>query len=1248
MPTKPKLADKPLGPDGQPIVVQGARGTVSVEQVGSHPVIYTGETDANGTPVDDISAALHRLISEPLRDENRPRIVAAGLFPVPLDKAYGDRSEAREIAAVEREIEDGIEQDAHTAAAVGTLGKVAADVGKGVALEGSQAILTGAKRAVNETLDLVETAADALPGAAVVWGDTDFNPDTDNGIRFEVGTGAEMKAKTGVQKFLSGFSINPKDEPVTTTGKVIEGISQFATGMVGAGKLLKGWSAATRAGQVGKAMASGAISDFAAFDGHQERLSNLLAHVAPEQTKPIFEFLASDADDPEIVGRMKNAVEGLGLGAAADGFMGALKAVRAMRLVKAQARNAAKAEGLQIDPAASAADLKERATAAAKQIKAALGDETATGPIATLSRKIGKNEGVGGGSAQRAAKAVTSATVPPNAYDINFARIQTADDVKAVISTLVKRHVGDVEGARRGVRSWNETQLAAGKLDWVASMAQRRAGDAVNAETALAYREALNASATKLLDLAKAVQAEPSAGNEFAFRKMMAIHRAIQLEFMGARAESGRALNAFKIPAGTPERSLRNIDSLLADAGGTNASKELAARILDAAKRGDVALNTMVAQGAMARSRSLIRLVYVNSLLSGTGTPIINMVGNTSAVLMNVAARAVSPRLARALGSEPATEIGEAAALLHGYVGAIHDMFRLNPIEAAEQIGKDGAAALREQGIWRGMAPGIDAAAPAGITLRAEREEAGAALSQTMSERPLSAGAWGVSEDSTFGRILDVTQMVVESPSNFNATTDDFFKVLAARGELHAQAFRQATRELQAGMLEGQDALKARLQDIVDNPTREMLDAAEREMHELTFSRSDGKLAQRLSDLRKVLDSAGPVPIGSILAPFLRTPANLISHAMRFTPLAPFMKRFQKDLAEGGAKAEVAKAQMAIGTALWSLWLGMANDGTLTGRGPDNKAQRDALMRADEFGGVGWQPYSIRIDDRWISFERIDPPFGTSMSLVADLGELLRNDDFDGARIEDATELTGHIVASLGQAFFNRTSFLSTMEMTEAFTSGDASQAERAIMARVSGAVPASGLMRNLRRGQDPYIRATHDALTAIMNTLPMFSEHLPVQRDLWGRPRTYQTGLGTVYDAALPVQTKEAGASVIDLEMLRLGSAVAMPDRSITVDGVRVSLRNRPDIYGELVRRSGAPAFDQLEAVVTGGHEDSAFYDGLSDGPDGDKAAYIKDVVSAFRRDARQEILNLYGPELRAMAADAQRRRQKAGMEAE
>jgi hypothetical protein len=156
------------------------------------------------------------------------------------------------------------------------------------------------------------------------------------------------------------------------------------------------------------------------------------------------------------------------------------------------------------------------------------------------------------------------------------------------------------------------------------------------------------------------------------------------------------------------------------------------------------------------------------------------------------------------------------------------------------------------------------------------------------------------------------------------------------------------------------------------------------------------------------------------------------------------------------------------------------------------------------------------------------------------------------------------------------------------------------------------------------------------------------MQHDLWGNPRTYQSGLGAVYDAISPVQTKEAGGSAIDLEVLKQGVAITMPSKTLSVNGESVSIKNRPDIYEDYVALAGKPAFQQLEAVVTGSHEDSDYYRSLSDGPDGDKARYIKDVINAYRRDARAQIMDKYAPVLEAMAADQARRRATARAEAD
>jgi len=506
-----------------------------------------------------------------------------------------------------------------------------------------------------------------------------------------------------------------------------------------------------------------------------------------------------------------------------------------------------------------------------------------------------------------------------------------------------------------------------------------------------------------------------------------------------------------------------------------------------------------------------------------------------------------------------------------------------------------------------------------------------------------SAGNWFPDEDSQLGRAMNATGVVLKTavgaPSDVNAATDGVFRIIAARGALHAEAFRIATKEARVSGMSKAD-MQARMADLVQNPTPDMLAVAEREMQELTFSRApeQGSFANRWEQLRRRLDAgSGPVPMGTVMFPFIRTPTNIISSAMRYSPLAPKMQRYVDEINAGGARAELAKAQMAVGTAVLAVMYDMAANGDLTGNGPSNKAQRDAMMRQAEDGTQAWQPYSARltVGDKqyWVDMNRIEP-LATSMALVADYAEIMHNNDWDDAKAEQMSEISAHMAGALGQAVFNKTMLTSFTEWANAFSGKDPARAQRFFDALPDKFVPMSGLRKSLRKSGDPYMRDTSSALDGIMNNVPGLSEGLPISRDLWGAPKTYQSGLGTVYDVMSPVKVREAGGTAIDAEILRLAVPVTMPQKSLSVNGVRVSLKNRPDIYNDLVEAAGRPAFLHLEALMNGEHPDSEAYFAMTDGPDGEKAAYIESVVSAYRKAASAEVEARYADDLAGIAA--------------
>lgn len=122
-------------------------------------------------------------------------------------------------------------------------------------------------------------------------------------------------------------------DPETLAGRMTNSVSQFVTGFLPTNRAMQGariLQGASGALKIVQSLGAGAATDFAFFDPHQERLSNLIQE-HPSLANPITAYLAADKGDSEMEGRVKNALEGMGLGAATDGLLSALKAYRGWR-----------------------------------------------------------------------------------------------------------------------------------------------------------------------------------------------------------------------------------------------------------------------------------------------------------------------------------------------------------------------------------------------------------------------------------------------------------------------------------------------------------------------------------------------------------------------------------------------------------------------------------------------------------------------------------------------------------------------------------------------------------------------------------------------------------------------------------------------------------------------------------------------------------------------------------------------------
>jgi hypothetical protein len=707
------------------------------------------------------------------------------------------------------------------------------------------------------------------------------------------------------------------------------------------------------------------------------------------------------------------------------------------------------------------------------------------------------------------------------------------------------------------------------------------------------------------------------------------------MENRGNSAELARAMNAMKIMnKANPYRGV-DLEAMLRDAGGAEGAQELADRILMAERNGGSAAD--LASG-WEHTGAALKMLYTNGLLSGLTSPIVNVIGSTGALIQNLANRAAI----EAWPGSTVHEAGEALAILEGYTGALRDMFRLNPKEAFKAITWEG---VKADGFIPSLAPGLQNAKPDWMKV-ARREESGRMgdvgfSSDPKLSRPLSAAAHNVDESNHLGIALDVLQAVIESPSKANVLGDDFFATISARGAYRAGAWRKAMQEGRAGGWTV-DQIKARQADLIENPTRDLIEEATREMEQLTFTRQDGKFAQGMQTVRRWADDeAGgkTVPLGTIVLPFLRTPTELASFAIRNSPLAPLSGRWRTAIAAGGAEREMALASFGVGTALWGVYSEMHMNGTLTGQGPKNRAQREALMREDATGNVIWQPNSVKVNGVWFDISRADPVAQNAL-LAANMMELIHNSDWDSTAMQEVSDMTAYTVGALGQAFLSKSPTKGAVDWLAALTTNDTAKIERMLGVTASSTVPFSSAVRMFRRIDDPIMRDVSSIQAAYANTLPGLSDDLPAQRDIWGREKTYQSGImNNAMDFISPFKMRAAGGSFIDQAILDNGVSVGMPQKSFSMGGVNVSLKNHPEIYYEYVRLAGEPAFEYLNAVAGFEHPDSAAYDAMSDGPNGEKALFIKGKVELYRRVAKAQIMETYGDVLNGLAAEQTQR---------
>ena len=363
------------------------------------------------------------------------------------------------------------------------------------------------------------------------------------------------------------------------------------------------------------------------------------------------------------------------------------------------------------------------------------------------------------------------------------------------------------------------------------------------------------------------------------------------------------------------------------------------------------------------------------------------------------------------------------------------------------------------------------------------------------------------------------------------AATDDMFGFLIGRAKMREKAMRRVL-ELQSNGIKLPEItpqlMKAYQDDffsqVFDNNGNIIDEAAEFARKEVTLTQPLTGLSKGLSDIM----SANPLTRPFFL--FAKTGVNGLKLTGKHTPGFNFLVKEFNDIAFANPKnldnvnkygiftpEELSNAQalqtgrLAIGSAVVFLAVNAWMNGKLTGNGPADRQKRQGWIDA------GYLPRTIELAGIRVGYDSIEP-FNLIMSTIADIGDAseLMGEEWTERELQKISLVVAQAVSSK--------SYLSGLQSFTDLFAGRPGQAERIVANLLNNQVPLAGLRNELGKLFVPHMREIGSGIDqSIRNRNLIFEmlpgEDLPIKYDMLnGQPIKPYDFYTRLYNAISPI----------------------------------------------------------------------------------------------------------------------------------
>jgi hypothetical protein len=978
----------------------------------------------------------------------------------------------------------------------------------GAAAEVPTNISAGVGTMVREVGETVDWAADSLqnwlgepmsldmdnasPEALRIWEDSE-------GVKLFDAFGTEMKWLTGedMQELKAANLYNMLDlgdvaEDVlytdkdaqeagmqeTLAGGLTHGVTQFLSGFVvlGGVRVAQGASYAT---QAAVAAGKGAVVDFTAFDAHEARASDMMIELGMEAEW--LRYLAADEDDTIFEGKMKNAIEGLGLGVAAEGaflFAKATAKYTKSKFARDTEGNIAKAEELEKEAIALAEEAQAKTFKDPKEAELEDLDGTPIAKVDDEDAAIFKGEEVD--TKQKVELDESQAPIGAKLPDPEDPLRGAADNQK------LRNEEGDfrdLEGGHTKHISWKESNVKAQRL--IAKLVKGNGEDGVgiiqlakqffdtkidpkDADAFAAASIQLEMSIWKQFEVLSKTPAAKAA-DPTTVRKLETLVEALryaQASRRGGASSNARALALQK----QAKEAIPDLDFDMTPEGMIKTlNKEANAGVI---RKGARSVNKVI---------NAVNEYWLNSLLSGWTTHAINLSSNAFVSAVDIVEVAGGASLAALKNPK---EGARQLRLAQRQAVGIIKYARISAKMAVETL-KYGRNILDEESMINESVDNIVGEVAIG--------KGNVELSKIFSDPDLD--------------MVDRLGNIIRLPSRGLMGGDELFKQLNFRAKAYAYAAEEMDKALANGKIKPEEfdaAVEVRLDeayeaarsakkgDIIADPVANKGLKAARVN---TFTNDLGKQGKALQSF------VGDVPLLRQIIPFIRTPINILKYPLKRSPLGLASKNMREAIGRGGEEASQAIFQMTMGTALWSYVYSKtvqdkveipAGKGDMIevhkyqGSWSGYTYQQKQAMRAS-----GASPNSFYDEDSgtWKSYSRLDP-FAMFLGVSADVREVVASGAHDGAM-----EMSTAAIIAIANQFKDKTYTKGVADFVKA--ADDPERYWANYMYQKSGSFVPSAVSQ-FNTDQD--IRIVRSTSDAVLKRLPGFSETLEPSFDILGQ----------------------------------------------------------------------------------------------------------------------------------------------------